>query len=380
MRDMADNGRSIILELQNITKRFGDLTAVDNVSYSLARGKLVTFVGPSGCGKTTLLRIISGFIEPDGGRIILDGEDITRVRPNARDTAMVFQNYALFPHMTVARNIGFGLQMMKKPKNEVKNEVARLLDLVQLGGLGERKPHELSGGQQQRVALARALSLHPKILLLDEPLSNLDANLRVMMRTEVRNLQRRLDLSIIFVTHDQEEAMSISDLLVVMDQGVVKQVGSPTEVYEQPVDDFVANFVGHINFFPGEVTACAGQELILKIDQGEIKVQRPAFDLSPGDRVKAVVRPESIDIVDAQTPTGADQNVLEGRIEVAMYIGSVMRYTITTGNQTVYVDESDPQYQGIFQEGRTVKLILKKRIHLLKAEPGQAEFPKIIHT
>jgi ABC-type Fe3+/spermidine/putrescine transport system ATPase subunit len=380
MRDMADNGRSIILELQNITKRFGDLTAVDNVSYSLAHGKLVTFVGPSGCGKTTLLRIISGFIEPDEGRIILDGEDITRVRPNARDTAMVFQNYALFPHMTVARNIGFGLQMMKKPKNEVKNEVARLLDLVQLGGLGERKPHELSGGQQQRVALARALSLHPKILLLDEPLSNLDANLRVMMRTEVRNLQRRLDLSIIFVTHDQEEAMSISDLLVVMDQGVVKQVGSPTEVYEQPVDDFVANFVGHINFFPGEVTACAGQELILKIDQGEIKVQRPAFDLSPGDWVKAVVRPESIDIVDAQTPTGADQNVLEGRIEVAMYIGSVMRYTITTGNQTVYVDESDPQYQGIFQEGRTVKLILKKRIHLLKAEPGQAEFPKIIHT
>ena len=377
---MADNGRSIILELQNITKRFGDLTAVDNVSYSLAHGKLVTFVGPSGCGKTTLLRIISGFIEPDEGRIILDGEDITRVRPNARDTAMVFQNYALFPHMTVARNIGFGLQMMKKPKNEVKNEVARLLDLVQLGGLGERKPHELSGGQQQRVALARALSLHPKILLLDEPLSNLDANLRVMMLTEVRNLQRRLDLSIIFVTHDQEEAMSISDLLVVMDQGVVKQVGSPTEVYEQPVDDFVANFVGHINFFPGEVTACAGQELILKIDQGEIKVQRPAFDLSPGDRVKAVVRPESIDIVDAQTPTGADQNVLEGRIEVAMYIGSVMRYTITTGNQTVYVDESDPQYQGIFQEGRTVKLILKKRIHLLKAEPGQAEFPKIIHT
>jgi ABC-type Fe3+/spermidine/putrescine transport system ATPase subunit len=380
MRDMADNGRSIILELQNITKRFGDLTAVDNVSYSLAHGKLVTFVGPSGCGKTTLLRIISGFIEPDEGRIILDGEDITRVRPNARDTAMVFQNYALFPHMTVARNIGFGLQMMKKPKNEVKNEVARLLDLVQLGGLGERKPHELSGGQQQRVALARALSLHPKILLLDEPLSNLDANLRVMMRTEVRNLQRRLDLSIIFVTHDQEEAMSISDLLVVMDQGVVKQVGSPTEVYEQPVDDFVANFVGHINFFPGEVTACAGQELILKIDQGELKVQRPAFGLSPGDRVKAVVRPESIDIVDAQTPTGADQNVLEGRIEVAMYIGSVMRYTITIGNQTVYVDESDPQYQGIFQEGRTVKLILKKRIHLLKAEPGQAEFPKIIHT
>ena len=373
---MADNGSPIILELQHITKRFGELTAVNNVSYSLACGKLVTFVGPSGCGKTTLLRIISGFIEPDEGRIILDGEDITRIRPNARDTAMVFQNYALFPHMTVARNIGFGLQMMKKPKNEVKNEVARLLDLVQLSGLGERKPHELSGGQQQRVALARALSLHPKILLLDEPLSNLDANLRIMMRTEVRKLQRRLDLSIIFVTHDQEEAMSISDLLVVMDQGVVKQVGSPTEVYEQPVDDFVANFVGHINFFPGEVTACSEEELSLKIDQGELRVRRPAFDTEPGDRLKAVVRPESIDIVDAQTSTGAERNVLKGRIEVAMYIGSVMRYTITAGDQTVYVDESDPQYQGIFQEGSAVKLILKKRIHLLKVEPGQAVFPK----
>ncbi len=365
---MADNGSPIILELQNITKRFGDLMAVNNISYALARGKLVTFVGPSGCGKTTLLRIVSGFIEPDEGRVILDGEDITRIRPNARDTAMVFQNYALFPHMTVARNIGFGLQMMKKPKNEVKNEVERLLDLVQLSGLGERKPHELSGGQQQRVALARALSLHPKILLLDEPLSNLDANLRVMMRTEIRKLQRRLDLSIIFVTHDQEEAMSISDLLVVMDQGVVKQVGSPTEVYEQPVDDFVANFVGHINFFPGEVTAFGREELILKIDQVDLKVQRPAFEVAPGDRLKAVVRPESIDIVDAQTSTGADQNVMEGQIEVAMYIGSVMRYTITAGDQTVYVDESDPQYQGIFQEGKAVKLILKKRIHLLKVQ------------
>jgi iron(III) transport system ATP-binding protein len=201
---------------------------------------------------------------------------------------------------------------------------------------------------------------------LDEPLSNLDANLRIMMRTEVRKLQRRLDLSIIFVTHDQEEAMSISDLLVVMDQGVVKQVGSPTEVYEQPVDDFVANFVGHINFFPGEVTACSEEELSLKIDQGELRVRRPAFDTASGDRLKAVVRPESINIVDAQTSTSADRNVLKGRIEVAMYIGSIMRYTITTGDQTVYVDESDPQYQGIFQEGSAVKLVLKKRIHLLK--------------
>jgi spermidine/putrescine ABC transporter ATP-binding subunit len=366
MSAMVDGRNPIILELKNITKRFGDLTAVKNVSYSLERGKLVTFVGPSGCGKTTLLRMISGFVEPDKGHVILDGEDITNVPPNARDTAMVFQNYALFPHMTIARNIGFGLQMMKKPKNEVKKEVARLLELVQLGGLGERRPHELSGGQQQRVALARALSLHPKILLLDEPLSNLDANLRVMMRAEVRNLQRRLDLSIIFVTHDQEEAMSISDLLVVMDQGVVKQIGSPTEVYEQPIDDFVANFVGHINFFPGQVVDLSGEEMILKIAQRNLKVKRPRFDVSPGERLKAVVRPESIDIVDTETALDSNYNVLEGYIEVAMYIGAVMRYTIIVGDQTVYVDESDPQYKGIFQEGKTVRLILKNRIHMLK--------------
>ncbi len=363
---MAEGAGPIILELKNITKRFGDLTAVNNVSYSLERGKLVTFVGPSGCGKTTLLRIISGFIEPDQGQIILDGEDITKIPPNTRDTAMVFQNYALFPHMTVARNIGFGLQMMNKSRHEVEAEVARLLELVQLGGLGKRRPHELSGGQQQRVALARALSLHPKILLLDEPLSNLDANLRIMMRTEVRKLQRRLNLSIIFVTHDQEEAMSISDLLVVMDRGIVRQIGSPTTVYEQPIDDFVANFVGHINFFPGKVTECAQKEVILQIDQRSLKVEYPAFEVSPGDRLKAVVRPESIEIVAASTPTDDDQNVLAVRSEVAMYIGSVMRYTVKAGDQTIYVDESDPQYKGIFQEGQPIKLILKKRIHLLK--------------
>ena len=233
---MASGNNHIILELKNITKRFGSLIAVKNISFSLDRGKLVTFVGPSGCGKTTLLRTISGFIEPDEGQIFLDGKDITHMPPNARDTAMVFQNYALFPHLTIAQNIGFGLRILKKPKKEIDEEVERLLSLVQMDGLGERKPHELSGGQQQRTAVARALSLHPKILLLDEPLSNLDANLRTSMREEIRKLQRRLCLSIIFVTHDQEEAMSISDLLVVMDHGIVKQIGTPIEVYEYPID------------------------------------------------------------------------------------------------------------------------------------------------
>ncbi|MDI6726580.1 MAG: ABC transporter ATP-binding protein [Smithellaceae bacterium] len=191
-----------LLEMRNIIKRFGSLMAVDHVSLDIARGSLVTFLGPSGCGKTTLLRIISGFCTPDAGQVILDGEDITQTLASARDTAMVFQNYALFPHLSVAKNIGFGLRILKKPKKEIAAEVERLLALVQMEGLGGRKPHELSGGQQQRVALARALSLHPKALLLDEPLSNLDANLRVLMRSEIRRLHSRLGLTIVFVTHD----------------------------------------------------------------------------------------------------------------------------------------------------------------------------------
>jgi len=238
--------------------------------------------------------------------------------------------------------------------------------LVKMEGLGERRPHELSGGQQQRVALARALSLHPKILLLDEPLSNLDANLRINMREEIRRLQRRLGLTIIFVTHDQEEAMSISDLLVVMDQGVVKQIGSPTGIYEKPADEFVANFIGHINFFSGEVVAISGEEMSLQIPQGRLKVKRPSFPVSPNDKVKLVVRPESINLVDAGKEEGRVENMVEGRIEVAMYIGSIIRYTIRSGEQIIYVDRSDPEHAGIFQEGSRVSLILKKEIHMFK--------------
>jgi len=363
---MTVGGDFPILELRNIIKSFGSLVAVNHVSFSLDRGRLVTFLGPSGCGKTTLLRVVSGFAEPDAGEVILDGQDVTRKPPNARDTAMVFQNYALFPHMTVAQNIGFGMRIRKKSREEIVGEVKRLLALVKMEGLGERRPHELSGGQQQRVALARALSLHPKILLLDEPLSNLDANLRINMREEIRRLQRKLSLTIIFVTHDQEEAMSISDLLVVMDQGVVKQIGSPTEIYEKPSDEFVANFIGHINFFSGEVVGVSGEEMSLQIPQGRLGVKSPAFPVSPNDKVKLVVRPESIYLVDAGKKEGTVENMIEGHIEVAMYIGSIIRYTIRCGEQIIYVDRADPEHAGIFQEGSRVGLILKKEIHMFK--------------
>ncbi len=356
-----------ILEMRHIVKRFGAMTAVDDVSLDLERGKLVTFLGPSGCGKTTLLRVVSGFTVPDGGTVLLDGEDITQVRPNGRDTAMVFQNYALFPHMTVAANIGFGLKIMKKTKKEVADEVERLLVLVQMEGLGGRHPHELSGGQQQRVALARALSLCPKILLLDEPLSNLDANLRLLMRAEIRKLHRRLGLSIIFVTHDQEEAMSLSDELVVMDRGKVKQVGSPTEVYERPVDDFVARFIGHINFIPGEVVEKSNGHLTLRTCYGDWSVAQVPFPVACGDRLKAVVRPESIGIAAASDCAGTDEaNVIRGRVEAAMYIGAIIRYTVLCGENMMYIDAADPQYRGILKEGTEVKLFLKERIHMLK--------------
>ena len=363
---MANKDDPTILEIKNVSKRFENLIAVNDVSISLERGKLITFLGPSGCGKTTLLRTISGFTEPDAGEIILDGMEITALPPNQRDTAMVFQNYALFPHMTVAQNIGFGLRIRKRKRQQIDAEVERLLDLVQMEGLGDRKPHELSGGQQQRVALARALSLHPKILLLDEPLSNLDANLRISMREEVRKLQRRLDLTIIFVTHDQEEAMSISDLLVVMDHGIVKQIGPPTEVYENPIDEFVADFIGHVNFFPGEVFDLSGDLMTFEISQGKLQLEMPPFPVSVGDKLRAVVRPESIDIVASEKEVTGTENVMEGLVEGAMYIGSIMRFTITAGGQTIYVDEADPQYRGMFGEGQEVKLILRNRIHLLK--------------
>ena len=367
MQLMATGNGSMILELKRITKRFGDLVAVNDVSFSVEKGKLVTFVGPSGCGKTTLLRVVSGFAEPDHGEVILDGQNVTRKSPNSRDTAMVFQNYALFPHMTVAQNIAFAMRIRKRPKEEIDKEVLRLLTLVKMEGLGERKPHELSGGQQQRVALARALSLNPKILLLDEPLSNLDANLRISMREEVRRLQRRLGLTIIFVTHDQEEAMSISDRLVVMDQGVVKQIGSPTEIYERPSDEFVASFIGHINFFPGEVIDVQDSEVTLQVAQGKLQVKKPPFALSFGDKVKLVVRPESMDLVDSKKDVPEGANVIDGRIEVAMYIGAIIRYTIRSGEQVIYVDAGDPEHSGIYQEGSLVKLILKKEIHMFKA-------------
>ncbi len=244
-----------MLILKDIRKFYGTNEVLKGISLEVKKGELVTFVGPSGCGKTTLLRLIGGFTDISSGDIILDGKRINDLPPNLRDTRICFQNYALFPHMTVAENVGYGLKINRWPKEKIKARVNDLLEMVELQAFGDRMIDKLSGGQQQRVAFARALSLEPKVLLLDEPLSNLDANLRLVMREEIRKLQERLHITTVFVTHDQFEAMAISDRLVVMRDGLIEQVGSPIEIYERPANEFIAGFVGYVNFMDGRIAA-----------------------------------------------------------------------------------------------------------------------------
>ncbi|MGE0714882.1 MAG: ABC transporter ATP-binding protein [Alphaproteobacteria bacterium] len=243
------------VSLRRLVKRFGAVTAVDDVSLEVREGELVALLGPSGCGKTTTLRMIAGFIAATEGRILIGDRDVTDLPPYRRNTGMVFQGYALFPHMTVAQNVAFGLEMRKVARADIAPRVAEALRLVRLDGYGERMPRQLSGGQQQRVALARALVIRPEVFLLDEPLSNLDAKLRLSVRVEIRQLQQSLGLTTVFVTHDQEEALTLADRLVVMNQGTVQQIGSPEELYERPANHFVADFIGRSNFLEGRVTA-----------------------------------------------------------------------------------------------------------------------------
>ncbi|QEL27079.1 ABC transporter ATP-binding protein (plasmid) [Bosea sp. F3-2] len=243
------------LSISHLKKRYGDLTVVDNVNIAVADGEFLVLLGPSGCGKTTTLRMVAGFIPPSAGQITIGERDVTHLPPWKRHCGLVFQSYALFPHMSVAQNVAFGLEMHKVPAAERGPRVAEALRLVQLGGFDERYPRQLSGGQQQRVALARALAMEPQVLLLDEPLSNLDAKLRLEVRVEIRELQRKLGLTTIMVTHDQEEALTMADRLVVMDRGKVRQIGTQRELYEKPADRFVAGFIGRSAFLDGEVTA-----------------------------------------------------------------------------------------------------------------------------
>jgi spermidine/putrescine transport system ATP-binding protein len=298
------------------------VTAVDVVSVSALPGEFLTLLGPSGCGKTTLLRMIAGFERPDAGRVILGGEDVTERPPYKRDVTTVFQHYALFPHLNVFDNVAFGLERRRVLDQEIKLRVGRALEMVRLGGLDQREPRELSGGQQQRVALARALVLEPRVLLLDEPLAALDLKLRKQMQLELKGLQQRLGISFIYVTHDQEEALTMSDRIVVMNAGRVEQIGKAEEIYEHPRTEYVAGFIGASNILEGTVLAVNGGRSVVRI--GTARVSAIAEGVGPGDRVRLLVRPEKITMRTEDAP-----EALRGRIESAVYLGESTQWTVS---------------------------------------------------
>ncbi|HZQ07525.1 MAG TPA: ABC transporter ATP-binding protein [Anaerolineae bacterium] len=307
------------LELENVQKRFATTTAVENFNLNVERGEFVTFLGPSGCGKTTTLRMIAGFELPTSGVIRINGEDITNRPPNKRNVGMVFQAYALFPNMTVADNIAFGLTIAHKSKDEIKKRVDEMLRLIHLPQLGTRYPYQLSGGQQQRVALARALAIQPQVLLLDEPLSALDAKIRVSLRTEIRSIQRQLGITTIYVTHDQEEAMSLSDRIVVMSEGRIEQIGTPFQVYNFPTTGFVASFVGTLNQMRARVLEPSSGKLDL---EGQtIRTLKP-LETMAGETIAIALRPEMISM---DGKGSSDSNQLQVVVEDTMFLGSIVR-------------------------------------------------------
>lgn len=308
------------LLFRGITKHFGPVTAIDNVSLEVASGEFLTLLGPSGCGKTTLLRIVAGFTKADEGELLIDGDHVGTLPPRKRDLGFVFQSYALFPTQTVAQNIGFSLRIRRRPKSEIEGRVRQLCELTHLTGMESRYPHELSGGQQQRVALARALAPDPRTLLLDEPLSALDAKIRAHLRDEIRMIVEHLGITTIYVTHDQEEALAISDRIAVMRDGRILQAGTPMEIYFSPRSLFVADFVGTNNAFPSQ--RCNSGKM--RLNGTSLEIQDSA-DMPEGDRLIACVRPEHVTVMRAETP-GPQRTI--GRLIGASFLGQVMRLTL----------------------------------------------------
>ncbi len=322
-----------VLQLKDINKYFGKSHVIKNVNLTFEKGHFITFLGPSGCGKTTLLRMIAGFYEPDEGEILLNGKNIERVPPYGRNTAMVFQEYALFPHMNVFENVSYGLRVKKAPKEEIEKRVKEALDLMQLKGMEKRFPNQMSGGQQQRVAVARALVMNPELLLLDEPLSNLDAKLRESVRVELRSIQQKMSLSTIYVTHDQSEALSMSDCIVVLKDGIVHQVGTPQEIYFEPKTPFVADFIGTTNLIDVD-----GRE-DNRVGYGNTTFHS-ANPILPGKKYVASIRPESTKLVSEETPGMVN---IEATINNKMFLGEKVRYFVTDrlGKEWI-VDMFDP--------------------------------------
>jgi iron(III) transport system ATP-binding protein len=343
------------IKLEDIVKRFGTLEAVSHVSLDIRDGELFTLLGPSGCGKTTILRLIGGFHKLDHGEVYFEGKPVSPLAPYERNIGMVFQNYALWPHMTISDNITYGLKLKKMSKTEISSKVAHVLKLVNLTGLEKRYPGQLSGGQQQRVALARALVLNPDVLLLDEPLSNLDAKIRIQVRAEIRKLQKELGITTIYVTHDQEEALTLSDRIAVIDHGKLQQLGSPRDLYERPENPFVADFIGINNLIQGEVQEINASEKWMKVQTAFgtlFCVHRYPFKL--GDRCVISVRPETASIGKSEE-VEKGYNLITGNVSFAYYIGNAIRYDVEMNSHVLFrIDIQNPWEHQLFSIGEKV--------------------------
>lgn len=363
----------MFLRLENLSKIFvsrdggAAVRAVDDVNLVIEKGEFVTLLGPSGCGKTTTLRLIAGFEFPSEGQIVLDGQEINEQPPNRRDMAMVFQSYAIFPHLSVFENIAYGLRIKKINGRELNKQVGTALELTELSGLENRQPNQLSGGQQQRVALARALVMQPKVLLFDEPLSNLDAKLRVQMRSEIRRIQQSLGITSVYVTHDQDEAMVLSDKIVVMSQGRVQQADSAPNIYRRPATRFVADFIGRANFLPVTVEGREAGRWVVRL--GDVTTTAPIspnFSPKPGDTGLLLVRPESIRL---SRERHNDRPTLQGTVERTSYLGSLAEYEVNVNGQHLSAVQYDPGIEDLYPVGASIFLeLIAENLYLLPNE------------
>lgn len=338
---------SVCIRIKDAVKKYGDNTIISDLSLNIKEGEFFTLLGPSGCGKTTLLRMIAGFNSIEGGDFYFNDKRINDIDPSKRNIGMVFQNYAIFPHMTVRDNVAFGLKNRKESKETIQKETNEFMKLMHISEYADRMPDRLSGGQQQRVALARALVIEPSVLLFDEPLSNLDAKLRVTMRTEIRKIQQKVGITAIYVTHDQSEAMSISDKIIIMSKGKVEQIGTPREIYYHPNSRFVADFIGEANFLEAKVRSASGEKAVIDVVGQELTVNNFA-KAGPGDDAVLVIRPEGA--------TLAEQGLLEGTVTLSTFMGSYQYYQVMVGNMEIQITDYNPVNRRIYEVGEKAYL------------------------
>lgn len=359
----------ISIRIEKVTKRFGTVTALQDLDLTIQPGELFFLLGPSGCGKTTLLRSIAGFHLPDAGRIFFDDEDVTRLAPHKRNTGMMFQSYALWPHMTVAENVAFGLEERKVARREIDRRVAEALESVHMGALGARRPNELSGGQQQRIALARALVIRPRCLLLDEPLSNLDAKLRLEMRSEIRRVCHEFKLTTIYVTHDQKEALSIADRMAILENGRVLQVGTPGEVYRRPRSTTVAHFIGETDFVDGTVRGLTDGVIQVETAIGPFTgvAGDATADWKDGEAVTLSIRPECW----ALSRDARGQNSVKGRIGESVYLGEVAQYEFLAGGVSLKIFELNPRFVEPSTRSELFARVAPEDVVVLKHQPNR---------